>query len=285
MIIAAIVISVLFIGIRIKLADGKLHFAEDRAGIVVIAGLAVLFGQAEMAGGKHKLYLALHTDNRENADSNVDVICADAVDKASVEAVANTLGDSVDTHTAMAVGPATLDNLAVEANRRSNLDNDGRKCRLAVAAQILLVEAEGVCLGVGGKDRNVLFAAEKNYLLVEGAKALYLLHSAAAHTSLERYAEVIAHGDLVKALVEGYRLDIDVRVDYLDAFTSYRACSVDNLLSHIAEVHANVLEAILIARGIENLIHAYAAKLFLAVAAKPAEQAVFFIHYNSSLFG
>ena len=282
---ATVVVAILVLGIRVKFTDGELHFTEDRAGVVVIAGLAILFGQAEVASGKHKLHLALHTNDREDADGNVDVVCAYTVDKAAIEARADKLGNRVDAHTTMSVGLATLDNLTIEADRRSNLDNYRGKSGLAVTAELVLIEAEGVRFGVGREHRHVLFATEENNFLIEGAKTLYLLNSAAAYAGFESYAEIVTHGYLIKAFVEGDGLDVNAGVDNLNALTSYRARSVDYLLSHIAEVHTNILKTILIARRIENLIYADAAKLFFAVAAKPAEQAVFFIHYNSSLFG
>lgn len=283
LVITTVVAAVLILGIGEELADGELHLTEDRAGIVVITRLAVLFGEAEVAGGKHKLNLAFHTDNRENADSNVNVVHADFINEIAVEARTDKLGNRIDAHTAMAVGLATLHKLTVEADRRSNFNDHGGKSGLAVAAQITLVEAEGVLFGIGSEYRNVLFAAEKDNLLIEGAKSLYLVHSAAAYASFESYTEIIADSYLIKASVERYGLDIDVGVDYLNTFAPYGACFIDYFLSHIAEVHANILEAILIARGIKYLIHADAAKLFLAVAAKPAQRVVSFNHYNSSL--
>ena len=76
---------ILIIGIRIKLIHRELHFTEYRAGIVIITRLAILFGKAEVSRGKHKLDLTLHTDDREDADSNVYVVCTDIVNEASVE--------------------------------------------------------------------------------------------------------------------------------------------------------------------------------------------------------
>ena len=269
--------AIAVVGIGIKFVHGELHFAEDRAGIIVFAGLAILFRQAEMAGRKHKLNLAFHSYYRENADGNINVVNADAINEGAVEARTNGIGNSIDAHAAVAEFSATLYKLAVEANGRCNLNDNGGQGGLAVATEIVLIEAEAVVFGIGSEHRDVLFAAVKNDLLIEGAKPLNLLHSAAANTSLESYTEIITDSYLIKALVEGYGLDIDVGVDNLNALTSYRACLIDNLLRHVAKMHLYVLETILIARGIENFIYADAAKLFL-LSAKPAEQAVSFIH-------
>lgn len=274
--------AAIIVGIGVELGQRELHLTKNRAGVIVVAGLAVLFGQAEVAGRQHKLNAALHTDNREHANGNVNVICAYAVNKVAIEARADKLGNSVDAHTAVAKGTATLDKLAVQADRRRNLDHNGGKSRLAVATEIVLVEAEAVLFGVGRKHGYILFASEEYNLLIECAKSLYLLNSAAAHTCLESYTEIITDGYLIKAFVEGYGLDVDIGVYYLNAFASYGACLIDDFLTHIAKVHAEVLETVLITCRIENFIHADAAKLFL-VAAKPTEGAVSFNHLNSSL--
>jgi hypothetical protein len=178
----------------------------------------------------------------------------------------------------MTVGSRAFDDLTVEANGRSDLYYDGGKRGLVIATEVALIEAERIGFGVGREYRNVLFAAVEYDLFIECSQALYLLHSAAAKACLECYAEVITHGYLIKASVEGYRLDVDVCVDHLDAFASYCACLVDDLLTHIAEMDSYVLQAILVTRGIENLIYADAAKLFFIVAAKTRKRAVSFNH-------
>jgi hypothetical protein len=88
----AVAISVI-IRIGIKFGYRELHFSEDRAGIVVVAGFAVVFGQAETARGKHELDAAFHTNNREHTDRNVNVVYADAVNKATVEAHTDLFGN------------------------------------------------------------------------------------------------------------------------------------------------------------------------------------------------
>ena len=82
----AVVVASAFVGIGVKLAQRELHFAEDRAGIVIIAGLGILFGQAEVARGKHELNFTLHSDDREHTDSHINVVRADAVDEIAVKA-------------------------------------------------------------------------------------------------------------------------------------------------------------------------------------------------------
>ena len=275
--------AVLLLCIGKKFGHRELHFTEYRAGVIVSAGLAVLFGQAEAASGKHKLNLAFHSDNRKYADSNVNIACADVIHKAALEAIADELGNSIDAHTAMTEGLAALDGFAVQADRRRNLYHNGRKGRLGVATELLFVEAKAVFLGVRGENRYVLFTAVKDNLLIEGAKSLYLAHSSSAYARLERYAEIIAHGYLIEALIEGYGLDINSRVDNLNRLAPYRACLVDNFLSHIAKMNTYVLEAILVTRRIENLIYTDTAKLFLVIAAKSAKRIVSFNHYYSSL--
>lgn len=276
-IVAAIVVttvvviaSAVIVGIRIKFIYGELHFTENRAGIVVIAGLGILFGQTEMASREHKLNSAFHTNDRKYADGNVDVICTHFIDKIAVEAVADKLGNCVDTHTTMSERLVALDNLAVETDGRSNLDNYRRKSGLAVTAEIALVEAEAVVFGVGSKYRHVLFTAVENDFFIECGEPLDLLYSACAEACFKRYAEIVANCNLITAFVEGDGLDVDIGIDHLYAFTSYCSSTVDNLLTCIAKVHANILEAILISCGIEHLVDADTAKLFFIIAAKIA---------------
>ena len=278
---AAIVTTV--VGVGVKLADRELHLTEDRAGIVVIAGLGILLGQAEVAGGKHKLNLALHANHRENADGNVNVVCADAIYEAAVEAVADRLGNRVDAHTAMTELPASFDKLTVETDGLCDLDDNRRKSGFSVTAKVAFVEAEAVVFGVGAEYRHVLFTTVKNNFLVKRRKSLDLCYSASAGASLESHAEVIADSDLIKALVEGYGLDIDVSVDDLNAFTSDGGCTIDDLLRRIAEMDPHVLKAVLIACRVENLIYTYTTEGFLVVTAKTAEGIVSFHHLNSSL--
>lgn len=178
----------------------------------------------------------------------------------------------------MAEGSAALNDLAVKADGRCNLDHNSGKRGLAVATKIAFIEAKAVVFGIGRKHRNVFFAAVKDDLFIKCAQALNFLHSAAAKARLERYAEIIANRYLIKALVKGDGLDVDIGVDNLDAFTSYRTCFVNNFLSCIAQVNAHVLKTVLIARGIENLINADTAKLFFAVSAKSAERTCSFVH-------
>ena len=248
------------LGIGIELTYGELHLAEDRAGIVVIAGLGILLGQAEMAGRKHELNLSFHTDDRENADGDEDVIGTDTVDKAAVKAVANRLGDRIDAHTAVTELTRTLDKLAIQADRLGNLDDDRGKGRLAVTAKVAFIKAEGIIFGIRAKDRDVLFTSVKNDLFIERGKTLKLGYPAAAGTSLERDAEIIADGDLIKALIEGDRFDIDISVYDLYAFTSDGGGTVDDLLRGIAEMDPHVLKAILVACRIEDLINTDAAQ-------------------------
>ncbi len=231
-----------------------------------------------MARGKHELNFTFHSDDRKYADSDIYVIRADTVYEIAVEARADAVGNGVDAHTAMTKRLASFNELAVKADRRCNLDHNGGKSRLAVATQIALVKAKAVVFGIGRKYRNVLFAAVKNNFFIKSAQAFYFLYSAAAKTSLERYAEIIADRYLIKALIEGDGLNVDVGIDDLDGFASYSACLVNDLLSAVAQVYAHVLETVLIACGIENLINADTAKLLFSVSAKSAERTCSFVH-------
>lgn len=269
--------NVAIFGVGIEFINGEIHFAEDRAGIVVLTGLAVLFGQAEVAGRKHKLNLAFHSYNREYADGDINIVNAYAVNKGAVKTRTDGFGNSIDAHAAVAELSAALNKLAVKTDRRCNLNDNGRKSGLAVAAKVMLIEAEAILFGIGSEYRNILFTAVKDDLFIECTKTFNFLDSSAANAGFESYTEIIADRNLIEALVEGYGFDIDVCVDDLNAFASYRTCFVDNLLSHIAEMHSYIFKTILIARGIKNFIYADAAKLLL-LAAKPAEQAVSFIH-------
>ncbi len=276
--VATVRCIIAIVGIGVKFAERELHFAEDRAGIVVIAGLGILFGKAEMASGKHKLNLAFHTNDRKYADSHIDVIRAYAVDKIAVIARTNGLGNGIYAHTAMSKGLAALDKLAVETDGRCDLNHNGGKSGLAVATEIVLVEAEAVVFGVRRENRNILFAAEEDDLFIERTQAFNLGNLAAAEAGFKRYAEIITNRYLIKALVEGHRLDVDVGVDYFDTLASDCACFIDNFLTNVTKVNAHILQAILVTRGIKNFINAYAAKLFLAVAAKSAKRTCSFIH-------
>ncbi len=274
----AVVCISAFVGIRVKFTQRELHFAEDRAGIVIVAGLGVLFGQAEVARGKHELNFTFHSDDRKYTDSDINVIRADTVYEITVEARAYTVGNGVYAHTAMSEGLAAFNELAVKTDGRCNLNHHGRKSGLAVTTQIAFVEAEAVVFGVGSEHRNVLFAAEKDNFFIECAQTFNLLHSAAAKTSFKRYAEIIAYRYLVKALIEGYGLDVDVGIDDFDAFASYRTCFIDNFLTAVTQVNAHILQTILVARRIKYFINADTAKLFLAVSAKSAERTGSFVH-------
>ena len=61
----------LIFGIRVEFGKRELHFPEGGAGIVVAAGFAFLFRQAEMAGGEHELNAAFHSDDRKDTDGNI----------------------------------------------------------------------------------------------------------------------------------------------------------------------------------------------------------------------
>jgi hypothetical protein len=177
----------------------------------------------------------------------------------------------------MSKGTATLNKLAIEADRRCNLNDDGRESRFAIATEIVLIEAKAVFLGVGSEYAYVLLRAKKNDFFIERTKAFNFLYSAAANTSFESYAEIITYRYLIKTLIEGYGFDVDARIDDFNTFASYCTCLVDYFLSHITEMNTNVLETVFISCRIENLIYAYAAKLFF-ISAEPTERAVFFHH-------
>jgi hypothetical protein len=266
--LATVARVVLIIGIREEFRQRELHFAKNGARIIVVARLAVLFGETEMASREHELNTAFHTDHREHTDSYIDVIRADTIDEVSVEAATNRFGNSVNAHAAMSERTATFNELTVKADRSRNLDNHRRKCRFAVTTEISFVKAEAVLFGVGSEDRYILFASVKYNFLIEGTKTFNFLNSATAHTRFESYAEIVADGYLIEAFVERHGFDIDVGVDYLNAFTSDSACFINYFLSHIAKVYPNIFKAVLIARRIENFIDADAAKLFF-IAAKP----------------
>ena len=278
MVVATVAISVLFISIGIEFIHRELHLTKDGAGIVIIAGFAVVFGQAETASRENDLHTAFHTDDRENTDGNVYVINAYAVNKATVKTGTNLFGNCVYAHTAVTEGTATFNKLAVETDGRCNLNDNGGKCGFAIATKVVLIEAEAVFLGVGSEDRNVLFRAEENDFFIKCAKTFNFLYSAAAYACFESYTEIITNGYLIKSFIEGYGFDINAGIDNLYAFASYCACFVDYFLSHIAEMNTNVLETVFISCRIENLVYADAAKLFF-IAAKSAERAVFFHYY------
>ena len=231
-----------------------------------------------MARGKHELNFTLHSDDRKYADGNVNVVRAYAVNEITVETRADLFGNGIDTHTAMTEGLATLDKLAVKANRRRNLNHNGGKSGLAVTAQIALVEAKAVVFGIRSKYRNVLFAAVKNDLFIECTQAFYFLYSAAAKARFERYAEIIANRYLIKTFIKGHGFDVNVGVDDLDTFASYRTRFVDDLLSAVTQMNSYVLKTVFITRGIENLVDADTAKLFFTVSAKSAERTCSFVH-------
>lgn len=235
-----------------------------------------------MGCGEHKLYTALHTDNREHADGNVYVISANLVNEAAIEARTDLFGDRIDTHTAITEFARTFYELTVEADRLCNLNYNGRKSGFGIATKLVLIEAEAVFLGIGGEHRNVLFASVKNNLFIESTKSFNLVHSAAAHTSFESYAEIVADRNLIEASVKGDGFDIYISVYNFYAFASYGACLIDNFLRRVTKVDTDIFETILIACGIEDLIYADAAELILFTA-KPSERAVSFNHYCSSL--
>jgi len=278
---ATIIITITLVCIGVKFIYGELHFAENRAGIVIAARFAVLFRQTEVGCRKHKLYTSFHTDNREYADGNVYVVGTHIVHKGTVEARTNGFGDCIDAHAAVTEFTATLYYLAVEADRACNLNHNGGKSGFAVAAKVSFIEAEAVIFGIGSKYRYILFTAIEYNFLIKRRKAFYFLNSAAADTGFERYTEVVTNCNLIKAFVEGNRFDIDVCIYNLYAFASYGTCLVDDLLSHIAKMNTNIFETIFITGRIEYFIYADAAELIL-LSAESAQGAVSFNHYFSS---
>ena len=219
-----------------------------------------------MAGGEHELNAAFHSDDRKDTDGNIHIVHADTVHEGAVEAAADWFGYGFDAHTAVAESACALHDLAIQADRRGNLRNNGGKRGFAVAAKIAVVEAEAVVFRIGGEHRNILFAAVKYYLLIKGAKPLDLLHSAAADAAFECHAEIVSDRDLIKSAIERNRFDVYVGVYHLYIFTPDRACAIHDLLRNIAKVNAKILKAILIPAGIEYFIYTDTAKLFRSAA-------------------
>ena len=254
------------IGVGEKLGIREGHFRENRAGVARVGGLAFPFGDGKAALGQDKLNFPFHSYHRKDAEGDIYVIYAVAVSKRSFEALGDGGGYRIDAHTAMTEGSAPLDELTVEADGLGYLEHDARHIRLGIAAKVAFVEAEAVVFGVGGEDRNVLFASVKDKFFIEGAKAFYLFYTSAAEAAFEGRAEIISDVYLIEAFIEGDGLRRDADVYDLDFFTSYRTGAVDYVAGKIGDVDAQVLEAIFIAGGIENFIDADAAKTVFVAA-------------------
>lgn len=257
-------------GIGKEFTHREIELSEDIARVVVSARCAILFGNTITAAVDKDRDLALKPYNREHTDADEKAVASDTVNERDAEAFNDVFGDAVDAAAAIAERTVALDYLCVKANGLRDLNDRHGQGRLVATFEFLVRWAEGVLLGVGPEDRNVLFASEKDYLLIVDRKPADLPRNSVEDATFQRHAEEEADVDLIEPLVERNGFKIDVRCDDLDAFRSDIRSVVEYLLRLRAKIDAKILKAFFIACAVEDLTNVDAALLVSSAASELA---------------
>lgn len=241
--------------LRAKLVYGERHGAEYAAGIVLLYSLTFLFGNAifsrlnQILRGTYDAYDGKDTDrNGEEASATLVIKM-----KRRIEGRYNRLRQVVFAAASAATVALRRSFHDLRSKQYGVYDLDDRGGGVLFATGGLGTIAE-MTAGIALIDVDVAFTAIEDYALFEDCDSIQLLRSAATDASLDANLDIKANGNRIKATVELNGLNVDIRRNDLGTFCTDRARMLQNLVSKIRQVYANVLVAITVPTRIQDSV-------------------------------
>ena len=139
----------------------------------------------------------------------------------------------------------------------------------------LLFKEEGI---IKLKNAHVAFPTIKYHAFFKHCNALKFLRPA-VNAGLQEQFDIKAHGDRVEPAIELHGIKRDIGPTDLSALHTYRNGMLNNLLTVIGEIHANVFKAITISAGIQDSV-GFNAHSFLGMTGTVCESV---LHSNTSV--
>ena len=255
---AAVVLGALVVAAAVEavggeeLLHGEADVLEELAGVLVGAAAAgagaVLVGHAVVEHRHEQLAVPLQADDGELAQGHKGAAVVVAHGQLAAEALAHAGGNLADVAVAAAV-LAALHQLGVQDDGVHGLHHGHGHVALL---QHLAVQ--GVDAHLGGEDLGVALAAEEDDPFVKHAQALYLHRTGAGAVGVEGDAVEKAHIHRVEAAVEHNGLHVDVRVEKLGLAPLDGLGAVENVLAGHGGVEAQILDAVLVAAAVKDLL-------------------------------
>ena len=237
---------------RTELRRRERHLAEHAARIGRVVAEAFLVGDAVFGRGNQILCGSDNANDREQTKGNgqVSTIFVTAAENA-VQIGVDTLGNVASTATAATALLHVLNNANAQHQRLDNLyDGFGHVC-LAFCGHGTAAEITVVLTGLENAD--VAFATVQHHVLFQHRDALKLL-STAVDACLKHDVDIKTNRNGVKAVIELYGLNPDVRPTDFGAFDAHVGRVFNDLLSVIGQINADVFKAIPNSAGIQNAI-------------------------------
>ena len=223
--------------------DGELDLAEHVAGTLVSAGTggsAVLGGDAVAVAGNPQLGVALHTDDGELTDGDVQAAALTVEDQLTVEAAADEAGQ-LQAGVVVAAAVADVHHLAGEDHGVDDLHQSVGRCGLHKTLTV-----ESVHNGLAAEGPGAALAAAENDPLGEHRQTADGAGTGAADDGVHQNAVIISNVHRIVPRVELGRLHIEGDVQQLGAAGFYVGGLLQNGLGILGQEHPQILNAVLV---------------------------------------
>lgn len=227
-------------------ADREINTPEEIAGAVVVdtAGCgAVLIRDAVADVGDAKLCVALHADNGELPEGDIEPTLLAGSHKVGIEAACNECGD-IHAAAVIAAAVTNINNLACKDDGVNNFHD----CLGLVAAHKHVTVTLGHS-GFAGENFCVPFAAAEDDTLGEHSKTAECTRTGSADDCVNKDAVIVSNVDGVVTCVKLNRLYLDRDVQKLRAARLNIAGLIERALGILRQINAKILDAVFVIRG------------------------------------
>ena len=233
---------------REKLPNGEGHVAEQAAGVLLVAAAALRLGDAVVIHRDQQLGVPLQPHQGKLAQGHIEPAASAVVEHQLLAEAAGDERRNFRQAALTAPGLAAVVHPGVQNDGVHGLHHGGGQVGTHAAGDIQLVNDR-----VGGKDLGAALAAEQDAALVEHAQALGPDATGRSGTHLQGHAVEKPHVNGVESPVEGHRLHIGVNVQQLRRAAPNHLASGQQLHGRCRGIEPQVLHAVLVAAGIEDL--------------------------------
>ena len=234
---------------RAKFVDREGHLTEKATGIVLFVAGAILIRHAVILGIDQILRRALDANDRENTDRDNKTIAVIAIHKRAGDGARYRLGDVRAAAHAAAAGRARLDHACREQDGVYDLYNTDRQIGRMIFGITDITGADGRITAV---NVDVPYTAVKDDLFLNDGNAGEFLIAADTDAGLELHLDIKTDGDLIKSAIEANRIHTDKGPKDPCAFGADRGGVINDLLTELREIDADVLIAIPVAAGVKH---------------------------------
>lgn len=247
-----------------EFGNWECHTVEKSARIVLVGRYAFLVRHAIFCCVYKVLSGSYYTNHREYSEAYEEIsIPFLVIAKASVKSRHDGFGNIRAT---AATASAITACLFVYTCGEHDRINDLNHClgNVLSSAAGLGKATEVIAAGRASEYANVAFSAIKDDLFLNDGNSLKVLRSAGTKASLKDQLYEKSDRNGIKSAVKSYGVDIDISPRYRRFLRANRACSLNNVVTHIGKVNANVFEAVAVAARVKDSVGFYTNGLFSA---------------------